>query len=372
MKYVAFYDLPEYVHEKRYVNMAAAQVIAYMINAFSSFESVEVIAPSRTTHAKGFFKGRTTKINENAKIILPATFGCSNVFTRVLSQLWTQIWLFWYLLIHSKNGEKIVFYHSLSTMKTIQWLVRIKRIKPILEFREIYSDINHVSAFTERTERRFHTCAHGYIFPSNSLRDLLQIENKPCVLAPGSYIVHCENSEKFNDGKTHLVYAGNLRMDKGGAYVAIECGKQLNNNFVVHILGRDNKESVDQLVSTINLAKETCCAEIIYEGYKTGDDLYHFIAKCDIGLATQSPGTFNNSSFPSKILIYLGCGLPVIAPDIDAVKKSPIHNFIKYYDNNDLSSLKNAVEDIKEYPDIQKEIRHLDFELKKQLKTLLF
>ena len=373
MKYIAFFDLPQYEKEKRYVNMAAAQVVAYMINAFSSVDSVEVISPSRTLHKKGYFKGRTTRINNNAKLVLPPTFGSNGFLARFLSRLWIQLWLFWYLLIHTKPGEKVVFYHSLSIMTTIKLITFLKKIKPILEFREIYADINPVSASLKRRERSFHTCAYAYIFPSEALKNLLQIGDKPYVLAPGSYTVYCENNGKFNDGKIHLVYAGNLRKDKGGAFVAVECAQQLDDRYVVHILGRDSESLMKELRDTIKIAEQRGnAAKIIYEGYKSGQELYDFLAKCDIGLAVQKPGAFNNSSFPSKILIYLGCGLSVITPNIDAVKLSPVSSLVTMYDNEDISTLASAIKNVTKISDPTQEIRRLDCDLKQQLSEILF
>lgn len=373
MKYVAFFDLPEYEKEKRYVNMAAFQVVAYMINVFSSIDSVEVISPSRTLHKKGYFKGRTTQINKNAKLILPPTFGSNGFISRFLSRLLIQLWLFWYLLIHTKRGEKVVFYHSLSIMTTIKLLTLLKKIKPILEFREIYSDINPVSASAKRREHSFHTCAYAYIFPSEALKNLLQIGDKPYVLAPGSYTVYSESKKTFNDGKIHLVYAGNLRKDKGGAFVAVECAQQLDDRYVIHILGRENENVIKELCAYIKLAEEKSeIAKIIYEGYKRGKELYEFLAKCDIGLAVQKPGAFNNSSFPSKILIYLGCGLSVITPNIDAVKLSPISSLVTMYDGDDISTLASAIKNVTKIPNPTQEICRLDSALKRQLSEILF
>lgn len=372
MKYIAFFDLPGFESEKRYANMAAAQVVTYMIDVFSSVDSVEVISPSRTLHKKGYFKARTTKISENAQLVLPPTFGANGFITRFLSRLWIQLWLFWYLLIHTKVGEKVVFYHSLSIMTTIKLLTVLKRIKPILEFREIYSDIDPVSAWLKRKEHSFYTCAYGYIFPSEALKNLLNIGNKPYVLAPGSYTVYIENKNKFNDGKIHLVYAGNFRKDKGGAYVAIECSKQLDEQYVIHILGRDNENCIKELCDTIKLVEQRGnAAKIIYEGYKSGQELYDFLAKCDIGLAVQKPGAFNNSSFPSKILIYLGCGLSVISPNIDAVKLSPVSSLVTLYDSEDISSLTSAIKSGTHTSDPTQEIRRLDCDLRQQLSRIL-
>ena len=141
MKYVAFYDSMDFADENRYVNAAARGVIEYMFHAFSTIDRVEVISPSRTVNTKGVYKGRRINICDNVSLRLPFTFGVKTRLGRYLAMFWTQLWLFFLLLFTTKRGEKVVFYHSLSIMSTISLLVKIKGIKPILEFREIYSDI---------------------------------------------------------------------------------------------------------------------------------------------------------------------------------------------------------------------------------------
>ena len=86
------------------------------------------------------------------------------------------------------------------------------------------------------------------------------------------------------------------------------------------------------------------------------------MSKCDIGLATQKNGGFSNTSFPSKILTYLGCGLKVVSPPIDAVKLSPASDFVYTYEEFDGKSIAEAV--VKAYSstsiDIIEEVKKLD------------
>lgn len=370
MKYIAFYDLPQIKNENRYVNAAARGVIEYMIQMFSEIEPVEVISPGRTLSSKRIYRGKTLSISDNAVLKIPFTFGVRTRIGRILSLMWTQLWLFTYLLCHTKRNEKVVFYHSLSLMTIISVLYRLKGIQPILEFREIYSDINKVSKRLTKKEHQYFNCAYGFIFPSDAIRRILNVNNKPYVLAPGSYSVHRFTEAKFSDGKIHCVYAGNLRRDKGGAFIAIEAAKFLDERFVIHILGSGNDNQIKDL--QIEIDKEKTKANIVYDGFLTGEGFYRFLGSCKIGLATQQPGVFSNTSFPSKILTYMGCGLAVVCPDLETVRLSPIAEFMNMYREEDYYSIAEqiniAAEKTVDYSNVLSE---LDKKLKQELQQIL-
>lgn len=374
MKYIAFYDTPEIKSENRYVNAAARGVIEYMIDALSSVNNVEVISPGRTLHTKGFYKSKKIQLSDNAFLKVPFSFGVKTKIGRVLSLAWTQVWLFIYLFFHTHRGEKVVFYHSLSLMKMISVLHSIKGIKPILEFREIYSDINPVSKKLTKREHKYYKCAYAFIFPSKAIKNHLDIGDAPYVLAPGSYLTHKYMDSSFGDGKTHLVYAGNLRKDKGGAYLAADAAKYLPENCIIHILsGSYSEQGLKNFKEKMNEVFVDSKCSIIFEGAKFGEEFYQFLNKCDIGLATQNDGSFSNTSFPSKILTYMGCGLKVVAPPIDAVRLSPVGDLVSYYQSFEPKEVATTIEECarKKITDVQSKIEELDKELRKDLKEIL-
>lgn len=344
MKYIAFYDVPEIKSENRYVNAAARGVIEYMIEVFSSIEPVEVLSPGRTLNHNGIYHKKNVKVSDDVTIKFPFTFGVKTKIGRFFSLLWTQTWLFSYLFFHTKRGEKVVFYHSLSLMTIITVLKWIKGIQPILEFREIYSDINKVSKRLTEKEHTYYQCAYGFIFPSDAIRIILKVNDKPYVLAPGSYDVHRIIEQKLSDGKIHCVYAGNLRKDKGGAYLAVDAAEYLSDEYIVHVLsGSYSENALDKFQKEIDIVSQKTNCKIIFEGGKFGEEFYSFLNKCHIGLATQDNGDFSNTSFPSKILTYLGCGLQVIAPPIDAVRLSPVSNLVTEYKDFDPAIVAEAI-----------------------------
>lgn len=81
----------------------------------------------------------------------------------------------------------------------------------------------------------------------------------------------------------------------------------------------------------ICLEKKKARCDIRYEGLKTGNDFSSFIQKCDIGLSTQNPdGQYNDTSFPSKVLMYLSNGLKVVSIDIPVLRDSKVAECIFY------------------------------------------
>lgn len=375
MKYIAFYDVPDIRSENRYVNAAARGVIDYMIDAFSSVSFVEVISPGRTLHSKGVYRGKTINITERAILKLPFTFGVKTKIGRIVSLIWSQLWLFFYLFFHTKRGEKVVFYHSLSLMLLISVLAKIKGIQPVLEFREIYSDINKVSKRLTKREHKYFKCAYAFVFPSDAIRKILGINNKPYVLAPGAYFVHDYGKQSFGDGKIHAVYAGNLRKDKGGAYLAVDAAEFLSEDYKIHILsGSASPNSIVELQKEIDKVSLRTDCQIAFEGAMYGEEFYRFLNKCDVGLATQNNGDFSNTSFPSKILTYLGCGLSVVAPPIDAVRLSPVSDLVNEYasfDPKDVAkSIMNCFGDCHQI-NTKQSIKELDINLKEELRQIL-
>ena len=374
MKYVAFYDTPEIKSENRYVNAAARGVIEYMIEVLSSIEKVEVISPGRSLNKSGVYKSKCVSLSNNAVLKVPFSFGVKTKIGRIFSLAWTQIWVFFYLFFHTRRGEKIVFYHSLSLMKIITILKAIKGIQPILEFREIYSDINTVSKKLAKREHKYYKCAYAFIFPSEAIKNHLEIANTPYVLAPGSYITHSYDNSLFDDNKTHLVYAGNLRKDKGGAYLAVYAAKRLSEDYILHILcGSYSEKALNEFQKKLlDEASEIKC-DVVFEGAKFGEEFYRFLNKCDIGLATQNDGDFSNTSFPSKILTYLGCGLTVVAPPIDAVRLSPVGDLVSYYSSFSPEDVAKAIEGCvnKEDVNVKCIIDELDAQLKNDLELIL-
>ncbi len=374
MKYIAFCDIEKYKSENRSVAPSASNVVKYMADVLSENGEVEIISPSRTLNKKGFYKGRKDKISNKIKIVQPPSFGASNPLFRILVILYTKLWLFFYLLQHLKKNEKIVVYHSLSYMKTITFLKKLKNLEVALEIREIYSDINKVSERLKRQEREFFKIADRYIFATGILDEIINTDKKPSLIASGIYKPEKVISEKHDDDKIHIVYAGTLRPEKGGAISAVKMAAYLPENYHVHILGYGSQENIDMVKSLIEETQREDSATLSYDGVLSGDEFLEFLQKCDVGVAIQNmEGAFNNTSFPSKVLTYLSNGLDVLSTDIPAVSKSGVGEILYYCSSNDPEDMAKVLLGIDVTTPISKKavLTKLDTDLRKDIVEFL-
>ena len=374
MKYIAFVDTEEYYFERRSVVLAASNVARYMAEVFSSFCHVDIISPARTLATTGFFHGRGTKIADDITLTLPPTFGVKSRLLSKLMALFTQLWLLFKLLVETKQGETICVYHSLSLIPTIKIAKKIKNLRVILEVREIYTDVHDRVQSTKEKELDFFKIADGFIVASKLLNDLVNPNKLPSVLAPGIYKVESNRQEKFNDGKIHVVYAGTFRAIKGGAIAAVRTAEFLPENYVVHILGRGEPDVVKNLKEEIDNVSRRSKATLIYEGVLFGDDFKAFLQKCHIGLSTQNPEeTFNNTSFPSKVLTYLVNGLAVVSAKVAPVVQSPVGEYVQYYEHQNPQEIAETIKSISPKQIIinDKLLNKLDLKLKENLKRVL-
>ena len=373
MKYIAFVDTEEYYYERRSVVLASSNVARYMAEAFSSFCDVEIISPARSLAKTGFYHGRTTKLSEHVSLTLPPSIGVKSRLMGMVMAAFTQFWLLMKLLLQTKQGETICVYHSLSIMQTIRLAKKLKKLHVIIEVREIYTDVHDRQQSSREQELDFFKIADGFIVASKLLDELINPNKLPSVLAPGIYKVETNRQKKFDDGKIHVVYAGTFRAIKGGALAAVRCAEFLPENYTVHILGRGEPNVVKNLTEEIKKVSEKSKAKIVYEGVLFGDEFKAFLQKCHIGLSTQNPEeTFNNTSFPSKVLTYLVNGLEVVSAKVAPVVQSPVGEYVHYYEHQESKEIAECVQTVNvnnEHNCIM-HLKQLDIDLRKELKTL--
>jgi glycosyltransferase involved in cell wall biosynthesis len=142
----------------------------------------------------------------------------------------------------------------------------------------------------------------------------------------------------------------------------------------MHILGKGTQADTEIIRQRIQqVSTETGCS-IVFDGYKTGKEYDTFIQSCHIGLSTQQPnGKYNVSSFPSKILMYMSNGLPVVSVKIPAVYTSNVGAYIYYYDEPTPANIADAVRSVPTHDYIlaREKLRELDEKFKKELSDLL-
>lgn len=279
-----------------------------------------------------------------------------------------------YLKQKVKKDDIVVVYHSLANMKLVKYIKKNITDKIVYEVEEIYGDvINDEKAKTK--ELKAFKNASSYIFSNDYLNSIINTKQLPYVTCYGTYEIPTLYKEAFNDNLIHCLYAGTLDCQKQGAAIAINTARYLPNNYIIHILGFGTSQDLSytkNLIDEIN--KQQGVTKVIYEGVKLNEEYLKFIQKCQIGLSTQNmDASFNDTSFPSKILSYMSNGLEVVSANIGVVKNSKISQYIHFYEVQDEKAIANVILNINlnaksNNVDVVKE---LDKEFKEDLKAML-
>ncbi|MEW8992884.1 glycosyltransferase [Clostridium sp.] len=373
IKYVGFYDSFANSTENRNSCLSATNKMNYIIKSLNkNGYDVEIISPSWTINNK-FYKGKTVQVMPKVRLKLFPTLPWKCKLFKVVSVIFSFLCMFFYLIFNSAKNEQIIVYHSKWLSLPLLLLKKIKNeLTIILEVEEIYDDVKH-SKFWRGIEYKFFEVADKYIFPTELLNKKLNIENKPYTIIYGTYQVEEEQKLKFEDGKIHVVYAGTFDPRKGGA-IAVAAAEYLPKNYHVHIIGFGSSEDTKLLLDKIEQVSKVSYATLTYDGLLKGKEYIEFLQKCDIGLSTQIPdATYNETSFPSKILSYMANGLRVVSVRIKAIEISSIGNIVYYYDEQSPKAIADAIMKINIYDsyDSVELIKKLDKDFTSNIKKLL-
>lgn len=344
IKYIGYFDTPD-SDIKRYYSPASIPKMKYIAKSLANCcGQCEIISLSPVIESSfRFYSSEQKQIYSNVTLRLFHSFGGDYKVIRGLRYVWHLLCLFLYLLKNTKKDEKIVCYHSLAYYKVIIWAKKIKQFKLILELNEIYSDVINDFSSKRKLENSIIRNADAYIIPTILLNEKYNKDCKPYIINHSTYEIVPQNTEKFDDGKIHVVYAGTFDPNKGGC-LAAEAAVYLPSNFHLHILGFGSKQEVENIMRLVKEVQETSEAVVTYDGLLLGNEFVSFLQKCHIGLSTQDPNsTFNDTSFPSKLLTYLSNGLTVITIDIKAIKTSKISHCLNYYKKHDPETIANAI-----------------------------
>lgn len=372
IKYIGFYDAPN-TNFKRVSALAATNKMDYIAETINNVGyQVHFVSPSWFADASSrakFHTETTIQLDKNKKLTLVPSIGSANKFLGYLKILLSLLWLFWWLLTHTKKKEKIIVYHSPWLVLPVLWAKKIKGFQLILEVEEIYSDVSSLHTYFDKLEQNIFDKADCFLFSTELLAERLQIKKEYIVLY-GNYKVYDQLAKPINDGKIHLIYAGIIDSEKAGAFNAIESAVYLNENYVMHIIGFGEVEKLKARIQEINSISK---CKVTYDGIKINEEFISFCQSCHIGLSTQKmEGDYVSSSFPSKILTYMGLGLSVVSGNIEVVKKSKIAEFVHYYSSDTAVELAQAILNI-EIMNVEKNkiiISQLNIDFKAQVKSM--
>lgn len=347
IKYISYYNYTSEIRPREGV-LAASTKMDYIIDVLNRLGySVDIISKSGVSLESFVFDmGGLVKIGENS-IRHFISLGSTKSPLRILSRWLNSIHFFLWLFLHTERNEQIIVYHSLGYCKMLNILQRMKRLRFIGEIEEIYQDVHKQSESVSRAEYDFINGCSKYLFPTILMNEKFNVSGKPFAIVHGVYKSEEIQENKFKDGKIHVVYGGTFDPEKGGALVAAEIGRYLPENYVVHICGFGSEADTNRIKQIVNDVNQSSKSETRFEGLLRGDDYTRFIQKCHIGLSTQNPtAAFNDTSFPSKILVYLANGLKVVSIRIPVVETCAVVDAVCFYDVQSPDKIAESVQNL--------------------------
>ena len=351
VKYIAYYDTACNKDENRNYVLAATNKLDYIFDTINlAGYRVDIISASTTMNKRGY-KGKNIQINNNTSLKLFRTFSWGHKANRVISIISMKLFLFFYLLFITNKDDAVFVYHSLGYVGVISLLHKIRKFHLVLEVEEIYADVNGNEKDRKKEYRLFNQ-ADAFLFSTELLSDIVNTNNKPYTILYGTYRVEEDRACKLADGIIHCVYAGTFDLRKGGGTAAAAAAEFLDERYHIHILGFGTEKDKDGILRKIaEVSGKSKCA-VTFDGLLSGEDYIQFIQSCHIGLSTQNPcAEFNNTSFPSKVLSYMGNGLRVVSVRIKVLETSKINSLFYYYDENSPESVASAIKRVNIYDD---------------------
>lgn len=371
--YLTYYQPDSLDNLKLEISPAGQQKSAYIINKMDEFESkYSVISLAEANVKHGFYKTIEHNLFHHGRFVLWGGFGKPNKIIRRLHYYYRRAQLEQFLS-GLKSNDTVIAYHSLQTADIFYKYKRKKRFKFVLELEEIYQDVVNCGPQKAAWERKVIMAADGYILATETLSKEIPAE-RPYIVVNGTYHSEPERDVGFVDGKIHCVYAGTFDPTKGGAAAAAAAAEFLPEKYHVHILGfgtEEQKKQIQELIATVQ--KKAKCT-LTYDGLKSGEEYIRFLQSCQIGLCTQIPDArYTETSFPSKVLVYLANGLRVLSARIPAVENSEVGGILYYYDTQSPQEIANAIMNIpmKEDYDSRQLLNQLDKDCERNLKRLL-
>lgn len=374
IKYVAFYSDTKDIKQNRQAVLAATNKINYICSALiRNGYQVQIISPGWTNNQSGFYSGNKVKLSENITLHNFFTFSSRIKFIRMFKYLLAPVQLFLYLLKNTKKEEPVLVYHSVILSLPVYLAKLFRKFKLVLEVEEIYSDVKQYSTLTQKIEFKTFKTADRYLVSTELLNQRINPARKPAIVIYGTYQAEEARDVKFDDNKIHVVYSGTFDPRKG-AITAVFTAPYLPAHYHIHILGFGSENEKANLIQKVQEVSKISEALVTYDGILAGEDYIRFLQKCHIGLSTQAvDASFNNTSFPSKILAYLSNGLRVISVKIKTIEISPVGKTLYYYEDQSPQAIANAILsiDFDEPYDSRQLIRELDIVFAKDLKKII-
>lgn len=368
--YVGYYMDYEYLHQVK-AAVSAVSKMNYIATLLKVIDSVSIVSRSYSIVNKQM-KARELKIDDSLNLINFKSYRSLGRITRNLNRLYVNKQLESFCLNNIKSTDVVVIYHSTDDLKLIELLKQKIGCKIVLEVEEIYADVTNDKDLKLRELKAFENC-DGFIISVEELYQALKIK-KPYIVINGTYKPESLREVSFDDTMIHCVYAGTFDQTKGGALAAVKAAEFLPKQYHMHILGFGTEKQVINLKNEINKVQSKTNCILTYDGLKSGEEYIEFLQKCHIGLCTQIPDAkYVETSFPSKILVYLANGLRVLSVYIPTIANSKVGNLLYYYNEQNPQVIAQAIRniDISKPYNSRNELITIDNLAKNEIKELI-
>lgn len=372
IKYFVGYDSKECYSENRDVSAAAMTKATYICKKLNEIGyCVDIISNAASKNDSGIYRSHKYSISNLNTLFITPSVGNRGRLKRIANRFLSNIWLFLYGIIHIKKNETILVYHGLRKENVILALKKLKSLCLVLEVEELYQNVGKLGSRTVQLENRVIRCADKYIAITEELNALINKTGKAYCILNGTY-EYIGKKTLTGEGKKKLVYAGTFNAEKGGVYKAVDVMEKLPDDYRLAVLGFGSEAEIAAVKDYI-LNRKDRRENIEYVGLLRGQEFIDYLKECDIGLSTQnSHGDYNDTSFPSKILTYICCGLKVVSVRIPVVENSQISACVSMYDDGNIDNLAEAIISAQSSSaDCEEIINRLDIEFERQLGLLI-
>ena len=296
-----------------------------------------------------FRKAVKLTIDDKETHYLPFSIGGNNRIVRILSYVIIYFQLLFYILIKVKRHEPVLLYHTLPETYVVKFIKRMVGFKLFLEVEEIYNAVYNQKKKIPSEISLISRGFDGYILVNNLMPRICNI-NKYYTVCEGQYKMFNDRCKSLKglDNKIHVLYAGVFE-ENSDVFLAIETGRYLNSNYILHIAGYGNDEIVslvERQIVEMNSANNGC--PIVYHGCLLGEKYEEILNLCTVGLCPRKlDDELSNYTFPSKIFVYLSRNLNVVCTPITCVKNSSLHKDIVVARSSDSKDIAAAILGIK-------------------------
>ena len=133
-------------------------------------------------------------------------------------------------------------------------------------------------------------------------------------------------------------------------------------------MSKDAEEQFYTSLKNVNLecGREAC----VYMGMLSNTEYEKLLLTADIALNPQREGVLGDFVFPSKILTYMGYGLPVVSTKGGSIVESELANCIVFAENSTAESVAETIRRVVNNPltDYRDVLNKLEIEFQKNLR----